>query len=120
LAAPEVPVDAPVEGELEGPPVEASAASSVPARSRRYGGVGGGVGVQDVDFGAHGGEGPSGRAVWEGKVVVRGRNAALSSRMCLARQLEVAGLALLPCDGARFPVGGTSEADNSLRDSFIE
>jgi hypothetical protein len=95
LAAPEVSVDAPVEGELEGPPVEASAASSVPARSRRYGGVG----LQDVYFGAHGGDALP--VVWsgEGRVVVRGRNASLSSRMCLGWVLEVArlGAALRSC-----------------------
>lgn len=56
LAAPEVAVDAPVEGELEGPPVEASAAASVSARKRRGGR---GFGVQDVYLGAHDGDGPS-------------------------------------------------------------
>ena len=56
LSAPEVPVDAPVEGELEGPPVEASAAASVSARKRRGGR---GFGVQDVYLGAHDGDDPS-------------------------------------------------------------
>ena len=56
LASPEISVDAPVEGELEGPPVEASAAASVSARKRRGGR---GFGVQDVYLGAHDGDGPS-------------------------------------------------------------
>ena len=56
LSAPEVSVDAPVEGELQRPPVEASAAASVSARKRRGGR---GFGVQDVYLGAHDGDGPS-------------------------------------------------------------
>lgn len=49
LSTPEVTVDAPVECELQGPPVKASAVLSVSARSER----GGGFGEQDLDFGAH-------------------------------------------------------------------
>lgn len=49
-------MDAPVEGELEGPPVEASAAGSVSARKRRGWRR---FGVQDVYLGAHDGDGPS-------------------------------------------------------------
>jgi hypothetical protein len=49
-------VDAPVEGELEGPPVEASAAASVSARKGR---LVRGFGVQNVYLGAHDGNGPS-------------------------------------------------------------
>lgn len=49
-------MDAPVEGELEGPPVEASAAGLVSARKgRRLRGFG----VQDVYLRAHDGDGPS-------------------------------------------------------------
>jgi hypothetical protein len=51
LSAPKVSVDAPVEGELEGAPVEASAQPSVAARSGRYGRGR----AQDVYSGAHGG-----------------------------------------------------------------
>lgn len=43
LSAPEVAVDAPVEGELEGSPVEASAAWSVSARVLAGGGAGRGA-----------------------------------------------------------------------------
>ena len=56
LTAPEVPVDAPVERELEGLPVEASARASVFACSSwlRVGSA------QDLDAGAHSGNGPPG------------------------------------------------------------
>jgi hypothetical protein len=74
-------VDAPVEGELERPPVEASAASSVSARSRRYGGVG----IQDVYFGAHSGDGPSSRVVWV-------RESRGSWPQCLTVVADVSGL----------------------------
>jgi hypothetical protein len=50
LSAPKISVDAPVEGELEGAPVEASAHASVAARSGRHGRGR----AQDVDAGAHG------------------------------------------------------------------
>jgi hypothetical protein len=74
-------VDAPVEGELEGPPVEASAASLISARSRRYGEVG----IQDVYFGAHGGDSPSSRMVW-------GRESRGSWPQCLTVVADVSGL----------------------------
>lgn len=50
LSAPEVSMDAPVEGKLEGAPVEASASRSVAG----YGGRRGRAGAQDVYSGAHG------------------------------------------------------------------
>jgi hypothetical protein len=59
LAAPEVPVDAPVERELQRLPVKAPVGASVSAGCRRREGGGG---VQDVLLGAHGDGGPSSRA----------------------------------------------------------
>jgi hypothetical protein len=64
LAAPEVPVDAPVERKLEGLPVEASARVSAFACSRRFIDDG----AQDLDAGAHGNKGPP-RLVRGGKGV---------------------------------------------------
>jgi hypothetical protein len=64
LTAPEVPVNAPVERELEGLPVEASARASVFTCSRWP--MDGGA--QDLDAGAHGDKGPP-RLVRGGKGV---------------------------------------------------
>ena len=78
LSAPEVPVDAPVEGELEGPPVEASAAASVSARKRRRWRV---LAYRTCILELMTAMALPVQGVAEGRNVVRGRNASLLSQM---------------------------------------